>query len=57
MSRHIHKIPEKNLTIAYGLDHAIGYFIQVFDDTKQDDDEDYMILDKSSYLNQSTPEK
>ena len=28
MSRHIHKIEEGH--VAYGLDHVIGYFLQVF---------------------------
>jgi hypothetical protein len=30
---------KKHLTLAYGLDHVTGYFYQIFDATKKDDED------------------
>lgn len=50
MSRYFKQIEEKNLSVAYGFDHAMGYFFQVFDESKLDNDEERLIIDEDSLL-------
>jgi hypothetical protein len=50
MSRYFKQIEEKNLSVAYGFDRAMGYFFQVFDENKLDDDEERLIIDEDSLL-------
>lgn len=53
MSRHV-KVLSRSLSIAYGYDHALGYFFQVFDDIR---DPDMPIIDECSTLTHLTKGK
>ena len=44
------KIVDENITVAYGLDHALGYFIQVFDKRQITDNNDEGIVIDEDYL-------
>lgn len=46
MSRHIKK--NKKFEIAYGFDHHLGYFFQVYDIFAKEEDD--LIIDESSLL-------
>lgn len=46
MSRHI-KLIDDNKSIAYGHDHATGYFFQLFDEEEKNE-EDQLIIDECS---------
>lgn len=46
MSRHI-KLIDDNKSIAYGHDHATGYFFQLFD-AEDNNEEDQLIIDECS---------
>lgn len=47
MSRYTKQSEDTNYTIAYGYDHATGYFFQVFDNNVKDDGDD-LVLDECS---------
>jgi hypothetical protein len=47
MSRHFKKIDDQ-VQIAYGHDHATGYFFQLFDQNNGKEEEDYLVLDECS---------
>ena len=53
MSRHTKHNPDYE--IAYGLDHVLGYFVQVFERNSQDDEQPILDLDESR--NGLTPER
>jgi hypothetical protein len=50
MSRHIIEL-EDGKEIAYGHDHAVGYFFQVFDG-ETDDGEDNLVINEDSVFTQ-----
>jgi hypothetical protein len=48
MSRYVKQL-ENGKEVAYGFDHALGYFLQVFD-VPDEDGEDVLLIDESSML-------
>ena len=50
MSRHV-KTLKNGLIVAYGLDHALGYFIDVTEPSTEPGKEDIVIVNKSSLFN------
>ena len=48
MSRYTKKL-DNGKEVAYGFDHATGYFFQVFD-VPDDDGEDHLLIDECSML-------
>lgn len=49
---------DSNITVAYGVDHAVGYFIQVFDKTAiTDTNEEGITLDEDYLFDKLTIEK
>ena len=48
MSRYVKQL-ESGKEIAYGFDHVLGYFLQVFDVPDEDGD-DILLIDESSML-------
>ena len=49
MSRYVIQIDE-NKDIAYGFDHAIGYFYDIFDNSKDIDNDEEAIVESASSL-------
>ena len=47
MSRYV-ILQEDGSTVAYGHDHATGYFFQVFESETDDDGEDKLLVDEDS---------
>jgi hypothetical protein len=52
MSRYIKQLEDRKLSVAYGFDHALGYFFQVFDldESNLEEEESGVIVDESSLL-------
>ncbi len=48
MSRYVKQL-ENGKEVAYGFDHALGYYLQVFD-VPDEDGEDVLLIDESSML-------
>lgn len=48
MSRYNKQIEDGRYTVAYGFDHALGYFFQVFDNTIEDEDPVGLVIDECS---------
>lgn len=53
MSRYTKQLEEKDYTIAYGFDHASGYFFQVFDNNPEDEDDDIILNECSIFTGMS----
>ncbi len=51
MSRYVIKNQETNRTLSYGFDHALGYFYDITDSSKNDDEPGYLIEEKCYFLN------
>lgn len=51
MSRKVKK--NELYEIAYGFDHAVGIFLQVFENAKRNDDNEGLILDVDEWSNTS----
>ncbi len=51
MSRYVIKNQETNRTLTYGCDHALGYFYDITDSSKNDDESGYLIEEKCYLLN------
>ena len=50
MSRYTKQLDERKLSVAYGFDHVLGYFFQVFDLDLDNSEESGVIVDESSLL-------
>jgi len=48
MSRYVKEL-ENGKEVAYGFDHVLGYFLQVFD-VPDEDGKDILLIDESSML-------
>ena len=56
MSRHVNQV-DKNRYVAYGYDHATGYFLDIFDKEKGDEENDYLVKQNcSTFTNMSNNE-
>ena len=51
MSRYTIKNEKENRSLTYGWDHALGYFYDITDLTKNEDDSGFIIEEKSSFIN------
>lgn len=49
MSRYI--IKKDNKELAYGYDHALGYFYDITDLSEPEDSSKYLVEEKSSFMN------
>lgn len=50
MSRYSKQVEDGKYTVAYGFDHALGYFFQVFDNTIEDEDPVGLVIDECSFM-------
>ena len=55
MSRYTIKNEKENRSLTYGWDHALGYFYDITDLTKNEDDSGFLIEEKSSFINRRLP--
>ena len=56
MSRHIKQLTNGHI-VAYGYDHALGYFIDEYQRAQNSEEEDHFLLEESTKLTGMTDEQ
>jgi hypothetical protein len=47
-------IKKGDLELTYGFDHALGYFYDIVDLSKDEDSKEYLLAEKSYFINKMT---